>query len=694
MAESLNQLKEKFFEETLELVHELEEILLTSGNELDNVSVDAVFRIIHNIKGSGGLLGFEHILEITHNLEDIYENVRSKESAFTNELLNITLESVDVLKKLIASNEVLDETLQDEYRDVVNRIINYEMQFANGEERKVANKEKIGAKKEIKSIFGQTYLIQFKPAKGFNTSGIDPRFIIEEFRLMGDLIAFENDKKIKDFDGYKPVVNPEWLIVIETNDTIDALKEVFAVGKEFIKYDVVLLSDFDLIAFPEVVEFISSSVAAGNFDTLNDFKQKIEVFANNEIGEDILKRSAQIKKGKDAKANAARKSKDKIVKSIRVDTDKVDQLMKLVSEMVTLQARLDLLVNQQGDSELIEIAEKYKSFSKLLRDNAFSISLVPFAITTTRYRRLIHDLSSKLNKKVIFEAEGDETELDKKIIEQLSDPVIHLLRNCIDHGIESPEERINSGKTAEGHIWIKVSPHSNYVYIEISDDGKGIDIENIKKKAVEKGLVSNAEELKESDWLDKIFLPGFSTAEKVSDVSGRGVGLDVVKKNISDIRGEIEVKTHPGKGTSFILKLPLTLSIIDGMQVRIGDRNFIIPLSNVEKIFPITAEDFGNSGLNNFLIIEGEQIPYFDLRSDFELDSEVPERQELVIVNFEKERAGLLIDTVVGENQTVLKPLGKHFKNQDFISGGTILGDGTIALVLDVNKILIEFSKS
>ncbi len=380
------------------------------------------------------------------------------------------------------------------------------------------------------------------------------------------------------------------------------------------------------------------------------------------------------------------------IKSIRVATEKIDQLMNLVSEMVTLQARLNLIAHQSGDPELIAVAEKYGSFSKQLRDNAFTISLVPFGVTITRYKRMVHDLAAQLNKQVEFITEGEDTVLDKKIIEQLSDPIMHILRNAIDHGVELPEDRESNAKNPTGKITMKIYHQSNNVIIKIIDDGKGMDIDELRKIGIKKKLLAKDQAYTDDEIMNLIFLPGFSSAKTVSNVSGRGVGLDVVKKNISEIRGSISISTEQGKGSVFTIKLPLTLSIIDGLQVKIDDRDFIIPLFQVTKIY--TIDNFQEEKkLNQFIILDGEQVPYFNLRKDFELGGTPPERQEIVLAGFEKEKVALIVDYVVGENQTVLKSLGSHFKNQDFISGGTILGDGSVALVLDVNKIVTEFSK-
>jgi two-component system chemotaxis sensor kinase CheA len=306
---------------------------------------------------------------------------------------------------------------------------------------------------------------------------------------------------------------------------------------------------------------------------------------------------------------------------------------------------------------------------------------------------MVHDLSEKLGKKIEFVTEGDDTVLDKKIIEQLSDPIMHILRNSVDHGIELPDERIKKGKRETGKITMKIYHQSNNVVIKIIDDGKGIDVREIERIAIKRKLIEKNHTLTDDELLSMVFLPGFSSAKTISNVSGRGVGLDVVKENITEIRGSINIDTDVNINTVFTIRLPLTLSIIDGLQVHIDERNFIIPLYQVSKIYTLDKLE-RQTNLNQVMILEGEQVPFFDLREDFELGGTPPKRREIVLAGIEKEKVALIVDSVIGENQTVLKSLGSHFKNQEFISGGTILGDGSVALVLDVNKIVTVFSKN
>jgi two-component system, chemotaxis family, sensor kinase CheA len=684
MADSIDQLRESFVEETRDLINELEDILLSS--EIESVSseiIDQIFRSIHTIKGSGGMLGFDKVLAVTHDLEDIYDRVRSKELAFSSELKDISLETIDILKKLLSSNEILNNPDQVRFADLCRKIHLFDVVVSEKSEDKKG--EIIPSEVVFHPVV--TYYIEFEPGNNLPDELSHPIYLFKELALMGNHIAYSKKGKEVELNNFEEADKfASWRMILSTREEISTIEDVF----EWVKTE-------SSVLIKEIIkgDLLSVEYARKEFEKLKDkiFKRSFEDIKGmaENYADEIVDEILEEKKRKDKTIDDSQLA-NSVIKSIRVSTEKIDQLLNLVSEMVTLQARLNLIANNSGDSELINVAEKYGSFSKQLRDNAFTISLVPFGITITRYKRMVHDLSEQLGKKVEFVTEGEDTVLDKKIIEQLSDPIMHILRNSVDHGIEPSEERVSLGKSDTGKITMKIFHQSNNVIIKIIDDGKGIDLDEIRKIGIRKKLIKKDQILDNDELLGLIFLPGFSSAKIISNVSGRGVGLDVVKRNISEIRGSITVETEIGKHSSFTIKLPLTLSIIDGLQVKIDERDFIIPLSQVSKIY--TLNNFEKeSKLNQFMVLEGTQVPYFDLREDFGIGGTPPERQEIVLVGFEKEKVALIVDSVIGENQTVLKSLGRHYKQQDFISGGTILGDGSVALVLDINKIVTEFSK-
>jgi two-component system chemotaxis sensor kinase CheA len=379
--------------------------------------------------------------------------------------------------------------------------------------------------------------------------------------------------------------------------------------------------------------------------------------------------------------------------NVRVSSERLDELMNLVSELVTTQASLTLLSESDQSLQLTAIAENVEKITRRLRDNAFTMSLIPIESLIVRFQRLVRDLSAELKKDVEFRVEGTDTEIDKSIIEKLSDPLLHLLRNAIDHGIESPEEREKKGKRKQGTIHFKSYYSGANVIIEIKDDGAGIKFEKIKKIAIERGLIAPDAELSEQETINLIFLPGFSTADHITGVSGRGVGMDVVKRNIGDIRGEIEVSTQVGKGSTFQIKLPLTLSIIDGLRVEIGTTEFILPLFAVQKCYEIVTAQLTDT-FNQWATLDGQRIPFLFLREDFRATNEAPYHSQIIKMVQNGNPVGLVVDRIVGDYQAVLKPLGHLYRNQDEFSGATILGDGTVALVIDPVKLIQKHSLS
>lgn len=684
MAESIDQLRVSFVEETRDLINELEDNLLSIENDaVSSEVIDQIFRSVHTIKGSGGMLGFEKVLEVTHDLEDIYDKVRGGEMEFSAELKDISLETIDVLKNLLSSDEQLNDVEKVRFVNLCRKIQLFDVDSYS----KTESDQYDSLVAETGSKNPATFLIKFAPGSNLPKELSHPKFLVAELAQMGACLAFSKSGdtvKVNSFDKVNKAAS--WLVVLSTTVGVEAVEDVFSWVNDELHLSIEKVTEGSLLAVPEAYNEIEQMGNAVFLKSLADFESLAQKYADQLVVDEEEEQTAT------SVVDQKQNNGSNAISSIRVSTDKIDQLMNLVSEMVTLQARLNLLATEIDNPELLDVSEKYGSFSKQLRDNAFTISLIPFGVSMTRYKRMVHDLSEQLNKKVDFVIDGADTVLDKKIIETLSDPIMHILRNCVDHGIEDPEERVKLEKEKTGTITMKIYHQSNNVIVKIIDDGKGIDLQQIREIALDKKIINPEQSLTDNELYSLIFLPGFSSAKEVSNVSGRGVGLDVVKRNISEIRGTIDVQSEKGKGTTFTIKLPLTLSIIDGLQVKVAERDMIIPLIQVDRIVTLTNE-IVDTQLSDVMVLDGNQVPFFDLRKDFEIGGEVPERREIVVASYENEKVALVVDYVVGENQTVLKPLGKHFKKQDFISGGTILGDGSVALVLDINKIVTEFSK-
>jgi len=373
--------------------------------------------------------------------------------------------------------------------------------------------------------------------------------------------------------------------------------------------------------------------------------------------------------------------------SIRVVTDKLDSLVNLVGELVTIQARLSQTASGRGIPEFISIAEAVERLTSDLREITMNIRMLPIGSLFGRFKRLARDLSSELGKDVDVAVKGAETELDKTVIERLNDPLVHLIRNCIDHGIEAPDLRQASGKPRTGTVSLAAAHVGAQVQIEISDDGAGLDQDRIRAKAIDLGIHPEGETLSSSEIFACIFTPGFSTASTVTNVSGRGVGLDVVKRAVDALGGTIEISSEQGAGTTITLKLPLTLAIIDGFLTSIDQEHYIFPLSLVEECVELTPEQTGRKNGSRLIMVRGALVPYIRLREQLALGGERPAIEQVVIVRQEQRRIGFVVDRVVGGHQTVIKNLGNFYKNVEGISGATILGDGSVALILDLTRL-------
>lgn len=672
----MDSFRKKFIEEAAELIDKLEVALLElEKSPNDEALIQQVFRVMHTLKGNSAMFGFDLIDSFTHNLETIYDMIRNGQLEVSQDILNTTLSSVDHLKAMLDEQNYEDpdfKTVHNGLMGKINRIINP----ANAE----AVTETAGTT-EGKSEFISTYYILFEPNENIFKNGTNPLYLLDELCSLGEHKVFAHFNRLPGITEITPILcYTYWEVLLATDQDVNAIQDVFIFVESDSKLEIQKLAEENLLTDKVFVDEVSH---------LADIQKDVGLVTIQRLA---TKAAARINKEKAKQFTKERiATKDKTAASIRVSSDKLDHLMNLVSELVTTQARLSLFAEQTNVPGLAPIVENVQKLTRQLRDIAFSIVLIPIENLFGRFQRLVRDLSAELHKEVDFIIEGADTELDKTIIENLSDPLMHIIRNSMDHGIEDARVRIANGKPAKGKIHLKAFYSGASVIIQVSDDGAGIDPEIIHAKAISKGLVPSDKKLSKKEILDLIFLPGFSTAKKITDVSGRGVGMDVVKKKISDIRGEVEVESEIGKGTTITIKLPLTLSIIDGLLVSIDSSPFVIPLSSIDKIYAVDKESIYSS-FNNLVTLDGNQIPFFSLRKEFGREPSSEELEQVVVVNFEDNRVGLVVDYVVGEYQAVLKPLGRHYKNHDIFSGATILGDGTVALVMDTNKIIKMFA--
>jgi two-component system chemotaxis sensor kinase CheA len=643
------------------------------------------------------MFGYERINEFTHHLETIYDLVRNDKLALNKAILDVTFKSIDHITMLLDYKNELPSDVMAAHTSLMNVVIAISDDSANSETSNPNNNDTKSESKQPESETNEnTYYIYFEPHQDICKFGTNPLYLIEDVIQLGKAAVFPKTHKIpalSEIDAESLYIS--WEILLATKENENDIKDVFIFVEDDCNLTIEhiakgnIISDFLIQAITPISQ---SETLLTKEILLKAIAPKQESTGAKPEADKKPKRSLKEKiqeATKQTETSAKITSKDSAISSIRVSSDKLDTLMNLISELVTFQARLSLFAENYGISELSGLTENMEKISRRLRDTAFSICLIPLESMLTRFQRLVRDVSSEIGKDVKFITEGAETELDKTIIESLADPIMHILRNSLDHGIESAERRAELGKPAQGTIKLKAYYSGTSVYIEIKDDGGGIPVAKIRNKAIEKGMMTADQNLTDKEILDFIFAPGFSTAAKVTELSGRGVGMDVVRRKISDIRGDVEIDSVENVGTTITIRLPLTLSIIDGLLVKVAETLYIIPLSVINNIFAAKTTDLKE--YNDLLVHEGEKIPYVNLRNEFIEQAFNSNEVQVVVVNFNDYKVGLVVDQVVGEYQAVLKPLGKMFKKQDFVSGATILGDGTIALVIDSGRIIKQF---
>jgi two-component system chemotaxis sensor kinase CheA len=485
-----------------------------------------------------------------------------------------------------------------------------------------------------------------------------------------------------------------WDIILITSRDLNAIEDVFIFVKDtsYLKISVIdREGQIDCEAdYKKIGEILleRGDLATEELDKVLDSQKKVgEMLVETGIVSQEKVASALVEQQHVREMRKQRKSAHGVA-SIQVATDKLDSLVNLVGELVTIQARLSQTALSTQHVELSAIAEEVERLTASLRDTTMNIRMLPIGTTFSKFKRLVRDLSLELGKEIELDTDGAETELDKTVIERLSDPLVHIIRNSIDHGIEDPDSRAAAGKARCGTIKLSAVHSGAHVLIRVEDDGAGLDADAIRMGAVDKGLVQKDADLSEDKLWEFILEPGFSTAKVVTSVSGRGVGMDVVKRAIDALHGSIYISSTKGKGTSITLKLPLTLAIIDGFLTRIGEDHFIFPMSMVEECVELTRDSSQTTTGRHLANVRGHLVPYIRLREHFLAASESPDFEQIVITNVDNRRIGMVVDTVVGEQQTVIKSLGAFYQNVDGISGATILGNGTVALILDVPKLV------
>lgn len=686
-------------EEATELLAELETSLLELEETPDDIDlIGRVFRAMHTIKGSGAMFGFDAIAKFTHEVETVFDLVRNGKITVTKTLLNLTLRARDHISALLASSNQNEDVDPVESEAIIAGLKLLVPALEPVEVVRTATQQEAPLHDTAEGD-QKTWRIRFKPIPEIFLSGTNPLNLINELRTLGTCHVVAHTEQVPHLLD----INPEhcylyWDIILTTSGGVDAIKDVFIFCEDDCDLRIDLVDDGTAgedLSYKKLGDILvergdMSPVEMNKVLSLQKRFGELAVAVGAISPEKV--QSALVEQQQVKAVRQERASQD-AASSIRVPAEKLDQLVNLVGELVTVQAHLSQTAALHGNSDFASIAEEVERLTEELRDTALNIRMLPIGSTFSKFKRLVRDLSQELGKEIEMETEGAETELDKTVIERLNDPLVHLIRNSIDHGIEMPDVRRAAGKPEGGIVHLGAVHSGDSVLITIRDDGAGLNKERIREKAIERGLITAATELSDKELYNMIFAPGFSTAAKVTSVSGRGVGMDVVKKGIEALRGSIDITSEPGKGSTITLRIPLTLAIIESLLVKIDTSYFVLPLSCVEECVELTRADVQQAHGRNLANVRGCLVPYIPLREQFAITGNQPEIEQIVITSLGGNRVGFVVDNVIGEHQTVIKTLGRMYRDVKGVSGATILGDGTVALIMDMG-VLYQIAES
>lgn len=628
--------------EANELLERIEQGLLDLARQpSDRPLVDEVFRSLHTLKGSGAMFGFDALAAFTHHCETAFDRVRKGEVAATKNLISAVLAAQDHMRALLEGASPDQEAAGHALLESIGR----EVAAAAGQ--------------AIAAPARSQWRIRFGLPPNALVNGCNPLALLAEMRDLGEC------RVVADVSAMPPLetLNPHECFVI---------------------WNVELLTDKPRSAIEDVFMFI-----------IDDMELDIREIKNERAPDMVLEETPNIAVPAAAQTQAAgpqpaaastesRQSSKGNGDSVRVPAERLDELMDRVGELVIAQSRLSQIAAASPDLNLRAVSEDIERLSSELRDTMMVLRMVPVGTLFGRFRRLVHDLARDTGKVIELTTDGEATEVDKTVIERLADPLVHLVRNAADHGLEKPEQRRASGKPEAGQVRLSARQSGGEVIISISDDGRGVDRARVRERAESQGLINPGAQLSDPELLQLIFQPGFSTAQTVTNLSGRGVGMDVVKRTIDALRGSIDLTSRPGEGSEVSLRIPLTLAIIDGLLVRVGTGRYVIPLSAVEECLELSVEKDLRSRGRSFISLRDSLVPFLRLRELFHTGTEPDRYQKVVVVSTGSERVGLVVDQIIGDHQTVIKAMSKLHEEVATFSGATILGDGSVALILDI----------
>lgn len=698
----VSQYLEIFIDETKEHLQNLNEQLLILEKEPDNVNtINEIFRAAHSLKGMAGTMGYKRMQRLTHDMENVFSEIRNGKMSVGANLVDVLFLGLDALESYLSNiQDTADEGTED--NEPIITQLNKILQEGVGEKTEgqgntatatlvEKEKEECAKYQDLRIADYESHAMLKAKDIGQNVFGIT--IYIQETCILKAARAFLVFKALEEF-----------------GEVIKSYPDVQDIEDEKFEFDfsVILITKSSLEEVKTKILNVSEikSVYIDKMQAPEEQKEEIEQeeisinTADNMVQAASATTTAPVEKkevnqGK-TQGTAKQQAKPVVNRSVRVDIEKLDVLMNLVSELII--AKNGLVSISSGDNDnrsenaFNEQIEYLERVTTNLHESVMKVRMVPIESVVNRFPRMIRDLSKKLDKKMELYMTGEDTELDRTVIDEIGDPLMHLLRNSADHGLESAEDRRKAGKPEVGSIFLDAYQDGNNVVIEVRDDGAGINIENVKQKAIEKGTISRdqAETMTDKDVIDLLFRPSFSTAETITDVSGRGVGLDVVKTRIEALGGDIEARTKFGEGSNFIIRLPLTLAIIQALMVEVGTEKYAIPLGSIQTIEDVPVTDIKYVQTKEVINLRGTVIPILRLADilDVEQTNESPENLTVVIVSKGDKLAGLVIDNLIGQQEIVIKSLGKYINNNKMIGGATILGDGEVALILDVNTLV------
>ncbi|MBB2752204.1 UNVERIFIED_ORG: two-component system chemotaxis sensor kinase CheA [Rhizobium aethiopicum] len=652
--------------EAAECLEAIEAGLLDLTHQLDNKDlVDAVFRGLHTLKGSGAMFGFEALAAFTHHCETAFDRVRKGEVAATSELVAAVLAARDHMRALVDQPDA-------DHGDTGSKLLT-QLQAAVGGKQAAppvapAAVPASAAALAISAKKKNSWRIRFSLPANSMANGTNPLGLLDELRDLGECTVRANTLAIPPLGELTPTeLHISWDVMLTSEQDRSAIDDVF----------IFVLDDMELSV--EEIDTAATTVAP--------IEEKTAAAPVTTVAAAVpeFRPVEAVPVRREAPAAA---SQAKTAENVRVPAERLDELMDRVGELVIAQSRLSQLASASADIGLRSVSEEIERLSGELRDTMMVLRMVPVTTLFSRFRRLVHDLARETGKVIELVMEGETTEVDKTVIERLADPLVHLVRNSIDHGLEMPADRLAAGKTEAGTVVLSARQAGGEVIISIKDDGRGINRERVRAKAESSGLIHPGQSLSDSELLQLIFAPGFSTAAAITNLSGRGVGMDVVKKTVEALRGAIDIVSVPGQGSEVSLRIPLTLAIIDGLLVRVGSGRYVIPLSAVEECLELSLEEDLRSRGRSFISLRDSLVPFLRLRDLFRTGTKPDVHQKVVVISTGTERVGLVVDQIIGDHQTVIKSMSKLHNDVATFSGATILGDGSVALILDVGHLV------